>query len=235
MISIRAGVDFDNMAGMGLPDGSVSELYVGDPFADPKMDVAMLLKEAVRVLKPNGMLCFDYIAPISKEYLEDAFRGLMKATEVVPATDSDLTKVTYTKIKKVPTAFFKADDEERIVYYSVLSPWKLDMDGHYFTPEAIANACGKFDKIRKNIDINHSFEFLDGVEVIDNFIATGDEDFEDSEGEMVKMHPGDWIIGLHMVDDMLWKGVKDGTYSGVSLAGQGLMVEGNFAEVVLNG
>lgn len=132
------------------------------------------------------------------------------------------------------TNLYKAD-EERIVYYPVLEPYRLDADGHYFPPEVIFEACEEVKKSGVMININHDKSALDqagDVAMIDCFIAKGDEEFINYAGETVRPKAGGWYIGLFVKSDEIWAGVKDGRYSAVSVGGTGSFVEGNVREVV---
>jgi len=123
--------------------------------------------------------------------------------------------------------------EEKIAYYAVHTPYKLDADGHYFTPEALQKGCERFELIRENIDRYHDFQFLNNgeLEVVANFIAKGNEVYTNFDGSEVSPIEGQWIIGIFFKSDELWQGVKNGLYSGVSLFGQGFFEDGDESEV----
>ena len=62
-----------------------------------------------------------------------------------------------------------------------------------------------------NIDTEHDLE-RNGSEVVESFIARkGDATFT----------PGAWVLGVHVVDPVLWGQIKTGEITGFSLFGEG--------------
>ena len=121
------------------------------------------------------------------------------------------------------TSFKKADDELHVVFGEVYAPGMPDSQGDYMTAVEIRKMAYEFMRSGKlgNIDQEHNNQTF-GAWIVESFIArANDPDFLlDS-----------WVIGVHVPDPVQWAAVKNGTYNGLSLDGEGDHVPG---EVTLN-
>ena len=113
--------------------------------------------------------------------------------------------------------FKKSLDEKQIVYGEVYVPDKKDSDGNWMTGETIEKMAHDF--LRKGL-VSQISKGHDGKcdkgEVVESFIVReNDPDFT----------TGAWVVGVHVTDAKVWKLVKDGTLTGFSIEGAGILIE----------
>lgn len=101
-------------------------------------------------------------------------------------------------------------EEQRMVYGEVYAPDIPDSAGDYMTAEAIRKMAHDF--VRKSrmqkVDVEHDNELIEGVQIVESFIAReGDDTFI----------PGAWVVGCHVNDDTTWDMIKKGELNGFSL------------------
>lgn len=122
----------------------------------------------------------------------------------------DGTLTSYAKISKV-------DEEQRLVYAEVYSPYTLDTYSDMMLAEDIVEMAHSFlqkTELHKRIDTNHDY-VSNGSYPVESFIARrGDPDFTE----------GSWVLGVKVVEDDVWEDVKSGKLSGFSMAGFAKMV-----------
>lgn len=113
-------------------------------------------------------------------------------------------------------AIVKADDEQMRAYGIVYAPGEVDSHGDTTDADVIRRAATKFmrDYRQHNVDVEHSFE-SEAAFVAETWITrTGDPLFsEEPEGA--------WAVGIQVNDADLWKRLKKGELTGISLAGWG--------------
>lgn len=68
----------------------------------------------------------------------------------------------------------KADSDNHFVTGIVYEPMTEDAHGNYMTEEEITKAAYYFAKNGGSVDLQHSFEPLDGAEVVESWIAKAD-------------------------------------------------------------
>lgn len=84
------------------------------------------------------------------------------------------------------------------------------------TEDEITKAAYYFAKAGGKIDLQHSFEPLDGATVVESWIAKADFDIE---GEPVKK--GTWLMTVELADGSLWDAIEKGEITGFSMGGVG--------------
>jgi hypothetical protein len=104
----------------------------------------------------------------------------------------------------------KEDSEKRIVMGEVYAPMIPDAQGDFMTAEAIEKCAHNFMlKLRNTqVDVQHDNQPVEGVSVVESFIAReGDPDFI----------PGSWVVAVHVPDDALWLKIKNREINGFSM------------------
>jgi hypothetical protein len=108
-------------------------------------------------------------------------------------------------IKKVAEA-----EEQRMVWAEVYAPDRLDAGKDFATAEEIRKAA--YDFVRSGrlakVDVMHGNKAVDGVQILETFIA------RDNDPDFI---PGSWVVGIHVPDDELWAKVKKGELNGLSM------------------
>lgn len=115
---------------------------------------------------------------------------------------------------EVVVPLMKVADEKKVVYGIVYAPGEIDEQGDWTTAEEIEKAAYRFMKNLRlhNIDKNHDFQPKDAFICESWLIRAGDPLFpEEREGA--------WAVGIKVEDDELWKGIKEGEITGLSMAG----------------
>lgn len=121
-------------------------------------------------------------------------------------------KATFTTYGRI----IKADAENHYVTGIVYEPMEEDSHGNYMTEEEITKAAYWFAKNGDKVDLQHSFEPLDGATVVENWIAKADFDID---GEEVKK--GTCLMTVEVADESVWEGIEKGDITGFSMGGLG--------------
>ncbi len=103
----------------------------------------------------------------------------------------------------------KIDEEQRIIMGEVYSPDLPDSQGEFMNAMEIQKMAHSFlQRFQQGkVDTNHNHDLVDAV-VVESFIAQKGQDL---------YIPGSWVVGMHIVDPILWEAVKSGEYNGFSL------------------
>lgn len=125
------------------------------------------------------------------------------------ADDGKATFTTYGRI-------VKADADNHYVTGIVYEPMEEDSHGNFMTEEEITKAAYWFAKNGDKVDLQHSFEPLDGATVVENWIAKADFDID---GEAIKK--GTWLMTVEVADESVWEGIEKGEITGFSMGGLG--------------
>lgn len=110
----------------------------------------------------------------------------------------------------------KADEENHYVTGIVYEPMEEDSHGNFMTEEEITKAAYWFAKNGDKVDLQHSFEPLDGATVVENWIAKADFEID---GETIQK--GTWLMTVEVADESVWEGIEKGDITGFSMGGLG--------------
>lgn len=110
----------------------------------------------------------------------------------------------------------KADAETHYVTGIVYEPMAEDSHGNFMTEAEITKAAYWFAKNGNKVDLQHSFEPLDGASVVESWIAKADFDID---GETIKK--GTWLMTVEVADESVWEGIEKGEITGLSMGGLG--------------
>lgn len=112
---------------------------------------------------------------------------------------------------------FKADDERREVTGVVLQPEITDAQGDIISETVIEKAAGdflaSFNQSTK-LGLMHK-EFNKNFELRQSFIAPSDMVIANKT-----VRKGAWVMVVKVIDDKIWKAVKDGKITGFSIGGK---------------
>lgn len=110
----------------------------------------------------------------------------------------------------------KADAENHYVTGIVYEPMTEDSHGNFMTEAEITKAAYYFAKNGSKVDLQHSFEPMDGATVVESWIAKADFDIG---GETIKK--GTWLMTVEVADESVWEGIEKGEITGFSMGGLG--------------
>jgi hypothetical protein len=109
----------------------------------------------------------------------------------------------------------KSDDDKRLVTGIVLQPNVEDLHGDTVSAEVIEQAAHAFVakyNAASELGVQHKLFGLPDVHLAESYIAP-----EDTTIGGQPVLKGTWIMTVKVLDDALWKGVKDGSLTGFSI------------------
>jgi hypothetical protein len=120
------------------------------------------------------------------------------------------------------------DTEERFVLSLVLeptdgqngAPLKPDTQGDIYSEEDVRKAAHAWMEFHGALDLNHSWKDLgkERVRTLESYVTP--VAFKIGEGkDAYDVAKGTWMLGVRIVDDALWKGVKSGEIGAYSIGG----------------
>lgn len=110
----------------------------------------------------------------------------------------------------------RKDAENHYVTGIVYEPLAEDAHGNYMTEEEITKAAYWYAENGNHVDLQHSFQPLDGAAVVENWVAKADYKIGDEE-----VRKGTWLMTIKVTDGEVWKGIEDGEITGLSMGGIG--------------
>lgn len=132
-----------------------------------------------------------------------------------PATGKSLTLKSAKPGERVGTfEIIKTDDDRMMAYGIVYAPDEVDSHGDTADAQTIRRAAHEFmrEGRLRNVDTEHSFTAEMAYVAESWIVRTGDELFGDEP-------VGAWAVGIQIGDPDLWKRLKAGELTGISLAG----------------
>ena len=161
--------------------------------------------------------------PIYLASVDDEGTGLY----VVSLVSEPAVEVSWQLFEKVQETF-KIENEEKqeilgVVMLADTPIFRRDSDGkeYYiqFTKETIQKMVQKFFKegYQENVDTSHSFNLIDGIELQQAFIKDTEKGISPKGFENVPN--GSLFFTYKVTSDELWQEVKNGSWTGFSLAG----------------
>lgn len=109
---------------------------------------------------------------------------------------------------------FKDAAEQRFVLGVVLEPEVTDSQGDVYSAEEIRRAAHTFMENYQNVGFQHQTLVNGAVRIVESYLAP--VDFETPGGAA---KAGSWLLGLHVLDDELWRRVRSGELTGLSIGG----------------
>ncbi len=125
------------------------------------------------------------------------------------ANDGKASFTTYGRI-------VKTDTENHYVTGIVYEPMEEDSHGDYMTEDEITKAAYYFAKNGDKVDLQHSFEPLDGATVVENWITKADFKIDNEE-----IRKGTWLMTVEITDADIWDKIEKGEVTGFSMGGVG--------------
>jgi len=118
--------------------------------------------------------------------------------------------------KFIPFLIDKAakDKDEHIVSGVVYEPDEVDSQGEFASAETIRKAAYQFMQDVQKLKVNHKGKEAN-IKILESYVAPQDLTIAN-----VKVKKGTWVLTARVLDDKIWKAIKDGTLSGFSMAGR---------------
>lgn len=175
-------------------------------------------------MKYNGL-------PVYKAKIKDKDDGILAISLVdYPAVEKDF--VCFNKDSKIQN--FSIDNEEEHIITGVImlanTPiYRVGISGYEyyleFDKETIKQMAAKMlnDGTFKNNDIQHNYQFINGLELVELYIKDSSKGINPN---FVDVPDGSLMASYHVTDDALWDEVKNGDFlNGFSLSGAFDIVE----------
>ena len=105
------------------------------------------------------------------------------------------------------------DDEKHLATWIVLSPDEVDLHGDTYTADEVEAACHNYNINCMKANLEHLL-MVDNNEafVVESYINPSEFKLDDT---LVKK--GAWLQTWKIPDEYIWKGVKEGHYTGLSI------------------
>lgn len=159
----------------------------------------------------------EHVALVDKAANKKKFKIIKRLAES-NEVDTDKEEILHT------VAIKKTDEEKRLVYGEVYTPYTVDTDEHFMLPDEIEKIAHNFMIGYRNqaTDMNYMHAIdSDKYQVVESFIAKHDD---------TDYVPGSWVLGTKVIDDETWSQVKKGEITGYSLQGRSQLLEVTFDE-----
>lgn len=183
-----------------------------------KPEVLQILKDKLEKASAQTAIIGGYItAPYDVAKLA-ADLGL---ATVVEETKAPSGKITVGKSENGAVNFDinfdieKLNDEEQIVVGVVYEPDVVDAQGDSASADEIRKACHRYNIDSKTLGIMHKDAAGDRAQIIESYIAPAD--FRLGKGNVKR---GAWVMTIKIHDPELWKQIKEGKLTGLSMAGR---------------
>ena len=105
------------------------------------------------------------------------------------------------------------NEEKRLATFVVLAPDEVDLHGDTYTSEEVEKACHDYNRNCMKANLQHLLMVDDDVAYIaESYILPCDMILDD---RLIKK--GSWLQTWKINSESIWKGVKDGYYTGLSI------------------
>lgn len=112
-------------------------------------------------------------------------------------------------------------EEERLAYTVVLEPELEDSQGDIIGADVIEKAAHRWLAEYRQHDLEHDGEIKKSIVPVESYCAPCDLTIDTPAGPQ-PVRKGAWVVGMKVLDDEAWQGVKEGKYTGSSIAGSGV-------------
>lgn len=157
--------------------------------------------------------------------LHDWAEETMKAPEVQKAMEELPVEKPATEGRKVEKRddgsmeiympFTKVDDEQRTVHGIVYEPDVIDAQGDWATSDEIRKACHGYMLNSRRTGLMHKDDITEKAPLVENYIAPTDMVIGNQ-----RIRKGTWIMAHKIHDDGIWKDIKEGRLTGLSMSGK---------------
>lgn len=156
--------------------------------------------ECNHVIEVTGKHCRDVICP--------KCGGTMRRIERPGAGEKVLKK-------EISVSLFKVSEDEQIVGGIVYEPMKVDSQKDFATAKEIKDACYYYMENARQFKLQHKGEFItEKIKILENYLAP-----VDFEANKEKVKKGSWILIIRVLDNKIWKDIKEERITGFSMAG----------------
>lgn len=194
-------------------------LTEGDVPADARVERGRLLTEAELITLGQRALAEHDIEALLKlgDAVGRATSPRREDVAMLVEIDDALGRVTTTKARHLRLVK-EETAEERTVLGVVLEPDIVDSHGDTYSVEEIRQAAHGFVEFFQEFKLQHESPLADGsVRLLESYLLP-----VACEIAGVALPVGTWLMRVRVVDDALWKAIKDGTLTAFSMGGSAI-------------
>lgn len=177
---------------------------------EPQDDHAKKLKIKNIEVIPEGIYLFAYVPVTEAGKKGERVWMVSKLKEEAEAGKSK----HYEFNKFIPIFDISKKEDEHIVCGVVYAPNEVDSQGDTTNEEEIRKALYSYMEGPQKFKVNHKGKYID-TKVLEIYIAPVDFAINNQ-----KIKKGSWLLIARVLDEKVWKGIKDGSITGYSLAGR---------------
>lgn len=111
------------------------------------------------------------------------------------------------------------NEDQRLFTCCVLRPNVVDIQGDIYDAETVEKAAYDFMEFCKQGNLFHALN-TDKIVVVESWVAKSTYAYGNGE-----IKAGDWMMTLHILDDVVWGRVKSGDLTGLSVGCRGVIEE----------
>jgi len=222
---------------MSLEGEIAPDARLGDLVLDPTKATASVIRRVVQGSvelehAPEGGCILRFAADGQPDWMAGEFSLQPKASGddlwLLSRRETPVAPTTPTA-KRRHFEIMKSDLEERFVFGVVLIPNEYDSQGDIYDVEAVRKAAYYYmEEIQNDSDLpalglmHQSPIARRSIRVLESYLAPVDMYIENQS-----VKKGTWLLAAHVLDDELWKAIKDGRLTGWSMEGSAIARELN--------
>ncbi len=111
------------------------------------------------------------------------------------------------------------DGDQHFVLGIMLEPETVDAQKEIYSAEEIESAAHGYLEAHRNIGYMHKELINDKVKLVESYVTRSDMEID---GQKVKK--GTWLVGLLVLDQNIWKQIKSGELTGLSIGGSAIRI-----------
>lgn len=109
------------------------------------------------------------------------------------------------------------DKEERVVYGIVLKPNDTDAHKDIYDADTVIKAADFYMEFFGNVGLMHRLIINKKVKILQTYTAPSNFTLSDMKGNKRKVVKDTWLMKVRIIDDGIWKDVKEGKLTGFSI------------------
>jgi len=213
-----------------------------------KEEVGSMFMKCISEGIPEGRQIEDYGCKVSRIQESNRFLVTLDVEQITknwanapetkviiekdPDKNVEIVKFMKTfKDKSIPFFINKVHSkkDERIVTGVVYAPNVTDSQGDYTTEEEIVKAAHSFMEASQTFGLQHEEGSMVCAwgntgktpigKVLESYVAPADFKILCSDGQVVQIAKGTWVLTTRVTDNNVWDGIQDGSITGYSMGG----------------
>ncbi len=179
-------------------------------------DVVAVQIDKMSIDLRDGQKSMRWASPTVVEILRDTYPDTFDDVVAI-ARPHEVTNIFHRYIEP-DQAIIEKKDDERFTLGVVLEPGIKDAQNDMYSADEVRRACHRFAEYFGNAGLMHQ-EIANGrIVIVENYISPCT--FTADNGELVRK--GSWLQGRKYNDETIWKKIKDGELTGLSIGGSAI-------------